>query len=871
MLACALFLSMRAGFPSAGTETGITRSMFEISEIKCEYRKDPIGIDSVHPRLFWKVSSDKAVQTAYRVVVSATAEGARRGEGDMWDSGKVESRTAFCAEYAGVPLASRTGGYWKVTVFADGESAESEVGYFETGLLQPQDWQGCWTSMPAQRSGSTSLFRRELELESGARRVRAYVCCAGFHEVYFNGKKVGNALLNAAITDPSRRIPYCTYDLTPLCRAGKNVFGLEVAHGWYGSKQALVQIYADLPDGRVQEFHSSVNGGWYVASGATVETSIYDGEIYDARIEENIPRDWTSPQYEARNTRGWMPCVYWPAPQGAPQAQAIEEEGVDKVYQPVSSHRLETGEQVFDIGKNIAGRARIRVRGARGSRIVLRFGERLCEDGSVNFCNLRSAKATDIYILRGQGEEEFAPRFTFHGFQYVQVRTEGECELLSLQGECIRTLTRESGSFSCSDEELNRLHEMAVITEKNNQQGILTDCPQRDERFGWLNDLSSRLYQTVYNFGMERFFPKFVRDIAHTQTEDGAIADTAPFFTGGRPADPVSAAYLMMPVLSYRLYGDTRCAKEEYEGCKKWVEFLLSRSEGYLMNYSYYADWVAPACFKEHTDNLYVSSVFLFWQLRLLAQMARIAGKSADARLYASKAEACAKAVHAHYFDAATGHYANGTQTADALALSLGIVPESERARVAAGLKRMVESRGYHSACGNIGYRHLFYALGDFGYTDIALKMLKNPEYPGWGYMLANGATSVWERWESEMSSEMDSFNHPMFGSYDAFFYHYLAGIRVDEDACACDKVTVCPTILTSLTEVRASVDTVRGKISSEWKRENGRVVLRVSIPHGVTADILFAGRRQKVGCGTYEYSAAEQEFSSRAPQTAAV
>ena len=329
--------------------------MFEISEIKCEYRKDPIGIDSVHPRLYWKINSDKATQTAYRVIVSSTQEGARSGKGDMWDSGKVQSCSAICAVYAGLPLRSRTGGYWKVTVYAEGVEAESGIGYFETGLLEAEDWKGCWTSMPAQRSGATSLFRRELELEEGVCRVRAYVCCPGFHEVFFNGKKVGEALLNAAITDPTRRIPYCTYDLTPLIKAGKNVFGLEVAHGWYGGKQALVQIYADLPDGRVQEFHSSVNGGWYVAAGATVETSIYDGEIYDARIEEDIPKDWTSTEYEARNTRGWMPCVYCPAPQGAPQTQAIEEEGVDKVYPPVSSHRLETGESVFDIGKNIAG------------------------------------------------------------------------------------------------------------------------------------------------------------------------------------------------------------------------------------------------------------------------------------------------------------------------------------------------------------------------------------------------------------------------------------------------------------------------------------------------------------------------------------
>ena len=844
--------------------------MFEITEIKCEYSTDPIGIANAHPRLFWKLASDGAVQTSYRVLVASTKEKVLRETGDMWDSGVVAS-SAFYVSYSGKPLASRTGCWWKVIAYAGEEAAHSEIGYFELGLLSAEDWKGCWTSMPAQRSGGTSLFRKELDLKEGVTRIRAYIGSPGFHEVFFNGTKVGTAYLNAAITDHTRRVPYCTYDLTPLLRDGKNVFGLELGQGWYGAKQAIVQIYVDYADRTQEEFHSTVNGGWYVASGAIVENSIYDGEIYDARMEDAIPKNWSSPEYEAKNTKGWMPTVYCAPPQGVLQAQRIEPEGIDCIYPPVAAKKLENGDTVYDIGKNIAGWARIRVRGARGSRVVLRFGERLQEDGSVNRCNLRSAKATDVYILKGEGVEEYAPRFTFHGFQYVQVQTIGECELLSLQAESVCTLTRQAGTFSCSDEDLNRLHEMARITERNNQQGILTDCPQRDERFGWLNDLSSRLYQTVYNFGMERFFPKFVRDIADTQTAEGAIADTAPYFTGGRPADPVSAAYLLMPVLGYRLYGDAESANEAYAGCKRWVDFLLSHSDGYIMDYSYYADWVAPACYKEYTDNIYVSTVFLYWQLKLLSKLAKIAQHAEEATEYLFKAEQCAKAIHAKYYDAKTGHYAGGTQTADALALSLGIVPASERERVAKGLERSVVAHGYHSACGNIGYRHLFYALADAGYTETALRMVKNPEYPGWGYMLANGATSVWERWESEMSSEMDSFNHPMFGSYDAFFYHYLAGIRIDEEAFACDQVTIEPHIVQSLQDVSASFDTVRGAIVSKWRRENGRVTLHVEIPHGVTARIVFGGERKQVGCGAYDFTVAEQECAKPALKKKAV
>lgn len=828
--------------------------MFRITEIQCEYRNNPIGLGCTSPRLQWKLSSDVAAQTAYRVIVGSSRSAAERGVGDLWDSGVVRSSSAFYAEYAGKKLASRTQCWWRVTVFSGEAYAVSEVGSFEIGLLRREDWKGTWTAMPAQRSGATMLLRREFELPAAPVRARAYICGIGFHELFLNGQKMGGAVLNPSLTDYSRRVPSCAYDVTEALSAGKNVFGLEVGQGWNGAKQALVQLYAECEDGQEIEIHSSVNGGWYVAAGATIEASIYDGEIYDARIEARIPKNWASAEYKAAAADGWMPAVFNPGPAGRIEMQSVEEERVLREYKCKSLTMLADGSLVADIGTNIAGWARIRVRGARGSRVRLEYGERLKEDGSVDRCNLRSAKATDVYILKGEGEEEYAPRFTFHGFQYVQIYLSGECELLSLRGELVCNATRAAGTFECSDAALNALHTMAEITERNNQQGVLTDCPQRDERFGWLNDLSSRLYQTVYNCGMERFFPKFTADIADSQLENGAIGDTAPYYTGGRPADPVCNAYLLMPYFSYNLYGDVRFVQESYEGCKKWVDFLLSKSDNYIMNYSYYADWVAPECYDEHTDNLYVSSVFLYWQLNLLSKLAAAAGRAKDASAYAQRAKASAEAIRAKYYDASSFRFAGGTQAANALALSLGLVPEQDRAAVAKELAANVRRRGYHSTCGNIGYRHLFYALADNGYTEAALEMLKNPEYPGWGYMLANGATSVWERWESEMSSEMDSFDHPMFGSYDAFLYHYLGGIRVDEDAFACDRITIEPVLAQGIEFVRSSFDTVRGIIRSEWRREGNAVSLHVEIPQGVTAKVLFCGKISVVGCGSYDF-----------------
>ena len=828
--------------------------MWRVSETTCEYQPDPLGIESKTPRLFWKVQSDGAEQDWYRVLVSGDRERLEQGEGDLFDTGKVYSRRDFYVEYGGVPLVSRQTCYWKVIAGSADAVAESRINVFETAP-DPDEWKGTWMSMPVSNQGGTTLYRKKIIVkDKQVRRARAYVCGIGCCEVYCNGIKTDDAVLDPPVTEYAERVLYRTHDLTKLIRAGENAFGVEVAHGWYGAKKVLVQIYIDYADGETEEHHSSVNGGWWVGGSPTVENSFYDGEVYDARIEEKVPKNWAGAEYEPTWDKGWMFTVYSSPPQGKLESAAIEPARVTKTYPAVSLKKRKDKTAVADFGVNIAGWARIRVRGARGARVTVEYGERLKEDGSVNRCNLRSAKARDVYILKGEGEEEYAPRFTYHGFQYAQIVTEGDCELLSIVAEHVHTDVRMAGAFRCSDETLEKLHGMAVVTELNNQQGILTDCPQRDERFGWLNDLCSRLYQTVYNCGMERFFPKFVRDITHTQQKDGAIADTAPYYTGGRPADPVCVAYLLMPYWSYVYYGDSRTALSEYDGLKGWTDYLLSHSENYIMQYSYYADWVAPDCFGPRTDNLYVSTLSLYWHLKLMSKIAEIAKKPQDAAEYALHAEKCAAAILEKYFDEESGNFAGGTQTANAMALSLGIVPEKCRKKVADNLAAEVERLGDHSSCGNIGYRHLFYALADNGYADLVVKVLKNPEYPGWGYMLANGATSVWERWESEMSDEMDSFDHPMFGSYDAFFYHYLAGIRVEDDAFGCDRIRLQPVFAEGLDHAEGVFSTVRGDIVSRWERKNGRICCHFEIPATVTAKIDLGGLQTECTGGVHDF-----------------
>ncbi len=826
--------------------------MLQIYDVTTEYGQT-LAVSGT-PRFCWKYRAGGAGQTAYRLAVSSSREKAEKGEGDLFDSGKVSSARSVNVPYGGRPLPPRALCYWRVTVYAGDESVTSQTAWFETAPA-PADFLGTWMAMPVNNQGGTALFRKRVALQnSRVTRARAYVCGLGYHELFVNGRKAGDAVLSPAVSDYSKTLYYNTYDIAPLLQAGDNVFGIEVGHGWLGSKKVLAQFYIDYENGETDEFHSFTNSGWWVGGSPTVDNSVYGGETYDARKEDTVPKNWATIAFEPQWSTGWMFTIFSPAPQGRLLPQPMEDIKVCDVRPAVSVQKKADNVFVYDVGANIAGWARIRVRGERGSSVTLLFGERLDDNGYVNRINLRTAAATDVYILRGDGEEEFAPRFTYHGFQYVQAHISGRAEILSLVGEHVHTATSQTGAFACSDQTVNKLHEIAVRTECNNQHSVLTDCPQRDERFGWLNDWGSRFFQTVYNCGMARFFAKTMRDVTDTQTEEGGIGDTAPFNTGGRPADPVCVAYLLMPVWNYMYYGDDRLAREEYDNVKKWVQCLLSRADDHIMTYSYYGDWVYPDCYKnESADGLCISSMYLYWHLQLLVRLAEITGHAEDRKLYAAHAEMCRARINSVFFHADTNSYSRASQAENAIALTLHIVPEQNRAAVAQALYENVAAHNYHSTCGNVGYRHLFYALGEWGHADAVLRVLTNPEYPGWGFMLANGATSVWERWEREMDVEMDSFDHPMFGSYDAFFYRYLGGIGVCDDACGCDKMIVAPHCPPSLSFVRCSFDTVRGKVVSDWERKGGKIRHHIEIPAGVTATVTVGGKTMVCTEGVYD------------------
>jgi alpha-L-rhamnosidase len=589
---------------------------------------------------------------------------------------------------------------------------------------------------------------------------------------------------------------------------------------------------------------------WRVSDGPIVECSVYDGEIYDARLER---AGWDKPGWDAHDAArfGAGACSV-EAPGGRLVPQTLEPIEVIETITPLTRSEPQPGVFVFDVGQNLSGWALLTVAGARGTAVTLRFAEVLRADGTVDQDNLRYALARDIYILKGEGVETWEPRFTYHGFRYIQVEGyPGVPALEAVQARVVRSAVASSGEFRCDDALINRLHRAVWWTEATNLHGLPTDCPQRDERMGWLNDMAARSEEAVYNFDVARLFSKWIADISDAQdAETGAVPDTAPYRWGSRPGDPVIVCYLLIPWLLYRHYGDTRTLSDHFDGMRRWVDYLTHRANtDHILEYSYYGDWAPPiseavigspgaSAVSRLTPGALVSTAHYFYSAWLLAKIAHVLGRDEAARQYAALAERIRAAFHPRFWDAATGGYGSNNQACNAIALYFGLVPEDCRAAVIENLARDVAARDNHLTTGNLATKYLLETLTANGYGDTALAIVTQTTYPSWGFMLENGATTIWERWETATNTGMNSRNHPMYASVGAWLYRWLAGIQVDAEACGFSRLVIRPFIPRSLQFAQAAVNTVRGRVESAWQRADGELSLKLSIPVGCEAAV---------------------------------
>jgi alpha-L-rhamnosidase len=838
------------------------------SALRCEYAVDPIGLDTPRPRFSWIIAAERrgASQSDYQLVVGLSRTDVEGGVGPVWDSGPVESARSASVEFDGEALKSRTEYFWAVRVRDENDvwGPYSVPASFETAFLSADEWRASWIATGDNRRHAVSpMLRKEFVLAKPIVRARAYVTGLGYYELRINGNKVGDSVLDPGWTDTGERVLYATYDVTDLLTEGQNAVGAQLGVGRFstpprsearsegGSRsQLLLQLHVDHPDGDETIIISDGRSGWLAtADTPIVDNSIYNGETYDARLE--MP-GWDEPGFAPGLASSWRRAVVVEAPRGKLVAQALEPIKVVEEIEPVAAVHPAPGVFVYDLGQNFAGWARIRLSGLAGDRISLKYAEMVFPDGTVNQENLRSARATDVYVLRGGPAETYEPRFTYHGFRYVQVEClAGTPDIASLVGCVVRSSVRMTGRFASSSEYLNQLHRAIVWTEASNLHSLPTDCPQRDERLGWLNDMTVRCEEAVFNFDLARLYAKWIDDISDAQgATTGAISDTAPFImTGGRPADPVSTSFLLVPWLTYLHYGDERTLREHYADFVKWFRYLQGLEQDGLLEFTRYGDWAPPmtesagvgtigaGAIAAHTPGGLISSGYHFYNAQLLARFAGIIGNDDDRREFEALAERTKSAIQERYFDYATSNYGTGNQACNAFALYLDLVPAEHKKAVLESLVRNIEEHDFHVTTGNLTTKYLIDVLTENGRGDIAYALVTQRTYPSWGYMLDNGATTIWERWEHVTSGElahMGSHNHPMYGAVGSWFYRYLGGVDVDEasaDAAGFSVIRVKPHLVDGVSEVACSLDTVKGEVAVHWTRSDTEIILDVTVP----------------------------------------
>jgi len=813
-----------AGF-FVGGGSGQSSGPLPPTELRCEYLSNPVGMDVKQPRFSWILGHAERGQrqSAYQIIVSTEPLAEK---GDMWDSGKALSEESVHVLYNGKPLESDRTYYWKVRYWDGNDTASpsSRIARFDTGLFSRADWKGEWI-------GGFSQLRKEFALNGKVKRGRAYICGLGYYELRLNGWKVGPNVLDPGWTTYDKRALYTTYDVTNLLRSGANAVGVMLGKGWYGSRALLFQINIELEAGEKVTVASDTS--WKGKNGPVVSDSIYNGEVYDARLETP---GWNLPGYDESQ---WSKAESVAGPKGKLSAQMMPPIRVVDTIVPLKMTNPQPGVYVFDMGQNFSGWAQLRVRGERGTEVRMRFAELLYDNGMINQENLRSARAEDTYILRGEGEEVFEPSFTYHGFRYLELTGfPGAPGAETIRGKVVRSAVRQVGSFSCSKPILNQLQRNIVWGQQSNLHSIPTDCCQRDERMGWMGDAQGTAEEAMMNFDMAAFYTNFIRDINDVQDEAGRVTDTVPHIWGQRPADPAwGTAYPLLCWYMYQYYGDKRILEEQYEGIKKYVEFLRSRAEDGLVKYSYYGDWVAV----ENTPGSIVSSFYYYYDVKILADMAKVLGRQKDEQAYHQLGEKIKSAFNRQYFDPKTKNYANGTQTANTLPLFLEIAPESERGSVFGNLfQDIVYKHNTHLTTGIIGAKYLMELLTRFNASDLAYELAVQTTYPSWGYMIENGATTLWELWQQRTGPSMNSHNHPMFGSVGAWLYKALAGINLAPDSVGFQKILIQPQMVRDLRYAAGSVLTLRGMVSSSWWRSERKVSLEVRIPVNSEAEVVL-------------------------------
>ena len=894
--------------------------------LRTEYLVNPDGIETAHPRLQWRIDSAERGQrqTAYRVLVASTAATLARNEGDLWDTGKLMSDETSQIVYAGKALTSGQQCFWKVQTWDKGGATSkwSEPAKWSMGLLKPEDWKAQWisykdeTPLPISRAKlllpPAHCYRKVFLAKSEVKRAMLYGSALGIAEFHLNGKRVGDSYFEPGWADYRQRDYYRVHDVTTLVRKELNCIGAIVADGWYagyvgygllvgyGPNKTGRNIYGKTPALLAQLDIEYADGSheiigtdatWQTnGDGPSREGDIIMGESFDARRDDPswcavIPANaapigaaWKwQPAIRAEDNGSVKAKFFEPgvekevelgfqkpaklAAYTAPPIRVIEELAAKKITEP------KPGTYIFDLGQNIAGVIRLKVKGTAGAAVQIRYGEMLHKDGRLMTENLRKARATDFYTLRGDANgETWQPRFTYHGFQFVEVTGLAEKPALdAVTGLVLSNDTPAAGEFACSDPVMTQFWKNTVRTQRANFIEIPTDCPQRDERLGWAGDAQIYARTASYNADVSAFFTKWLDDLEEAQRDFGAFPDYAPYpFAHGNPGATHGTAWtdvgVIVPYTIWKVYADTRVLERHWASMTKFMEWRR-KADPELKGVSIGNTWGDWLNVNEATPIEYVDLCYHRLSAMLMSGMADALGKRDEAAKYRETADALAKSFR-NQFVKPDGSLSVDTQTAYVLALEGRFFAEPDEARAAAArLAEKIARNDTRMATGFLGTKPLLLTLTANGQTDLALRLFQSRRFPSWGYEIEQGATSVWERWDSftkehgfdgangKNNAAMNSFSHYSFGAVMQWGFQTLAGI--DTDGPGYKHVIIRPNPPSvgaggepkPIDWVKAHYDSIHGRIGSEWRANGTDFELQATIPPNTTATIFLPAK----------------------------
>ncbi len=840
----------------------------KIVGLQCENIERPIGVDELHPRLAWMMQDARkgARQTAYRVSVDRDSLGLTQGKAGIWDTKKVSSSDNRL-NYKGAALVPFTKYYWRVEVWdSAGQVVSSDISTFETGMMRMENWRGTWISDGIDiHKREAPYFRRVFKPKGKIKSARAYIAAAGLYELYLNGSKVGNHRLDPMYTRFDRRNLYVSYDVTANLQAGSNAIGVLLGNGWYNMQSLAVWNFELAPwrarpafcldlrityeDGTTEVVSS--DNGWKTHTGPIIFNSIYTAEHYDARLEEP---GWNTVEFDDRK---WEGVTLRSVPSEKVVSQLIHPIRNVETIPAKTFTKINDTTYVFDLGRNIAGVTEINLKGARGTVVRIKHGERLTKDGRVDLSNIdvyyrpkdnTDPFQTDIFILKGEGAEKFMPKFNYKGFQYVEVSSTAPIEIAQsgITGHFMHSDVPEAGKINSSDTLLNKLWAATNNSYLSNLFGYPTDCPQR-EKNGWTGDGHFALETGLYNYDGITVYEKWIADHRDEQQPNGVLPDIIP--TGGwgygtANGTDWTSTIAIIPWNIYMFYGDTTLLSKSYENIKRYVRYVERISPGGLTSFGR-GDWVPV---KSKSPLEYTSSVYYYVDATILAKAAKLFGKTEDYTYYKALAEKIKKAINAKYLNPKTAIYGSGLQTELSVALQWGIVPEPLKLRVAANLAKRVKADGGHLDVGVLGAKAILNALSENGQAQTAYELAVQNTYPSWGWWIVNGATTLYENWDIQAERDI-SLNHMMFGEIGGWFFKGLGGITIDELQPGFKNVLLKPNFVQGLNSFEARHKGPYGDIVSSWKVVDGKVLYSVTVPANSSAIIFFP---QMEGKGVY-------------------